>query len=196
VRGDGRAFLIAAAVYAIGRIVVEELRGDAGRGIYLGLSSGQIFSLLVLAAIAAGLGLGRIPPGPQGPSGRRRGDDRRRRARPRARGLARRGRARAAHRAAGSCAQWTSAESAIRPAAAARAAGSCARWTSTEPAVRPAAAPRAAGSCAQWTSAESAVRPAAAPRAATARRNPAGGGATRATAVHAHHDPGAARGPR
>jgi prolipoprotein diacylglyceryltransferase len=62
VRGDGRVFVIAAAAYAIGRIAIEELRGDAGRGIYLGLSSGQIFSLLVLAAIAAGLALRRIRP--------------------------------------------------------------------------------------------------------------------------------------
>ncbi|HEX3481480.1 MAG TPA: prolipoprotein diacylglyceryl transferase family protein [Kofleriaceae bacterium] len=61
-RDDGRVFLIAAAVYAIGRIGIEELRGDAGRGIYLGLSSGQIFSLIVLAAIAAGIWLRRVRP--------------------------------------------------------------------------------------------------------------------------------------
>jgi prolipoprotein diacylglyceryltransferase len=53
-RGDGRVFLVAAAVYAVGRILIEALRGDAGRGIYLGCSSGQIFSILVLAAIACG----------------------------------------------------------------------------------------------------------------------------------------------
>ena len=52
-RTDGAAFLLAAATYAIGRLIVEMLRGDAGRGIYAGLSSGQIFSLLVLLAIAA-----------------------------------------------------------------------------------------------------------------------------------------------
>ena len=61
-RDDGRVFLIAAAVYAIGRLGIEELRGDAGRGIYLGLSSGQIFSLIVLAAIATGVWLRRVRP--------------------------------------------------------------------------------------------------------------------------------------
>src|ERR1043166_8268844 len=54
-RSDGRVFLLAAAMYAIGRLTVEDLRGDTGRGIYLGLSSGQIFSWLLLVAIAAGL---------------------------------------------------------------------------------------------------------------------------------------------
>jgi prolipoprotein diacylglyceryltransferase len=53
-RADGRLFLVAAALYAFGRIIVEGYRGDAGRGIYLGLSSGQIFSLAVVAAIAFG----------------------------------------------------------------------------------------------------------------------------------------------
>lgn len=52
-RKDGTLFLVAAATYAVGRILIETLRGDAGRGIYAGLSSGQIFSLLVLLAIAA-----------------------------------------------------------------------------------------------------------------------------------------------
>lgn len=52
-RKDGHVFLAAAATYAIGRLIIETLRGDAGRGIYAGLSSGQIFSLLVLLAIAA-----------------------------------------------------------------------------------------------------------------------------------------------
>ncbi|CAN5921357.1 hypothetical protein BH11MYX3_BH11MYX3_47550 [soil metagenome] len=56
---DGRVFLAAAATYAVGRIVVEVFRGDLGRGIYFGLSSGQIFSLCVLVAIAAGLALTR-----------------------------------------------------------------------------------------------------------------------------------------
>ena len=53
-RRHGRLFLFAAATYALGRLGVEALRGDAGRGIYLGLSSGQIFSLAVLAVIALG----------------------------------------------------------------------------------------------------------------------------------------------
>lgn len=52
-RKDGELFVVAAATYAIGRLAIETLRGDAGRGIYAGLSSGQIFSLLVLLAIAA-----------------------------------------------------------------------------------------------------------------------------------------------
>ena len=56
----GRVFLVTAAVYAIGRIVIEDFRGDTGRGIYLGLASGQIFSLLVLATIAIGLTLRRV----------------------------------------------------------------------------------------------------------------------------------------
>lgn len=48
----GRVFLAAAATYAVGRIGIECLRGDVGRGIYAGLSSGQIFSLFLLVAIA------------------------------------------------------------------------------------------------------------------------------------------------
>jgi hypothetical protein len=53
---EGRMFLVAAATYALARlVVVEPLRGDAGRGIYAGISSGQIFSVLVLVAIAARL---------------------------------------------------------------------------------------------------------------------------------------------
>jgi prolipoprotein diacylglyceryltransferase len=52
-RKDGELFVLAAATYAIGRLAIELLRGDAGRGIYAGVSSGQIFSLLVLLAIAA-----------------------------------------------------------------------------------------------------------------------------------------------
>ncbi|HEU4733486.1 MAG TPA: prolipoprotein diacylglyceryl transferase family protein [Kofleriaceae bacterium] len=54
-RHEGELFLLAAATYAIGRLAIEALRGDAGRGIYAGLSSGQIFSLLVLLAIGARL---------------------------------------------------------------------------------------------------------------------------------------------
>jgi phosphatidylglycerol:prolipoprotein diacylglycerol transferase len=61
-RRDGRIFLIAACAYALGRIAIEDLRGDAGRGIYAGLSSGQIFSLLVLVAIAAVHALRRFRP--------------------------------------------------------------------------------------------------------------------------------------
>ena len=50
---EGRVFLVVAAAYALGRLPIEALRGDAGRGIYFGLSSGQIFSLAVLLAIGA-----------------------------------------------------------------------------------------------------------------------------------------------
>ncbi len=55
----GRVFLVAAVTYAVGRIAIERFRGDAGRGLYAGLSSGQIFSILALAAIAGGLVLAR-----------------------------------------------------------------------------------------------------------------------------------------
>ncbi len=48
---EGRVFLVVAAAYALGRLPIEALRGDAGRGIYFGLSSGQIFSICVLLAI-------------------------------------------------------------------------------------------------------------------------------------------------
>jgi prolipoprotein diacylglyceryltransferase len=55
-RKDGQLFLVAAATYSLGRLlIIEPLRGDAGRGIHAGLSSGQIFSLLVLATIGARL---------------------------------------------------------------------------------------------------------------------------------------------
>jgi prolipoprotein diacylglyceryltransferase len=52
-RRDGQVFLVAATTYSIGRLFNEMLRGDAGRGIYAGFSSGQIFCMLVLLAIAA-----------------------------------------------------------------------------------------------------------------------------------------------
>jgi prolipoprotein diacylglyceryltransferase len=59
-RREGAVFLVAAATYALARLcIVEPLRGDAERGIYGGLSSGQIFSLLVLVAIAARLVVAR-----------------------------------------------------------------------------------------------------------------------------------------
>jgi phosphatidylglycerol:prolipoprotein diacylglycerol transferase len=53
VRRDGDLFVMAAATYAIGRLGIELVRGDAERGVYAGVSSGQIFCLLVLAAITA-----------------------------------------------------------------------------------------------------------------------------------------------
>jgi phosphatidylglycerol:prolipoprotein diacylglycerol transferase len=49
----GNLFLAAATIYAIGRFFIEALRGDAGRGVYAGISSGQLFSLVVLFAIGA-----------------------------------------------------------------------------------------------------------------------------------------------
>jgi prolipoprotein diacylglyceryltransferase len=50
---DGRAFATFLAVYAAGRFTVELVRGDAGRGRALGLSTGQWVSCALLAAIAA-----------------------------------------------------------------------------------------------------------------------------------------------
>ncbi len=58
-RREGRVFVAAIAIYAIGRLGIETLRGDLGRGIYGGLSSGQLFSLAVLAVIAAGFVISR-----------------------------------------------------------------------------------------------------------------------------------------
>jgi phosphatidylglycerol:prolipoprotein diacylglycerol transferase len=52
-RRDGELFLIAAVTYALGRICIELVRGDAERGVYHGVSSGQIFCVCVLAAVAA-----------------------------------------------------------------------------------------------------------------------------------------------
>ncbi|MFO0761923.1 MAG: prolipoprotein diacylglyceryl transferase family protein [Byssovorax sp.] len=50
-RGRGFLFLGAAGLYAIGRFAIEALRGDADRGILLGLSTSQIVSVLLLLAI-------------------------------------------------------------------------------------------------------------------------------------------------
>ncbi|MEO8701952.1 MAG: prolipoprotein diacylglyceryl transferase family protein [Kofleriaceae bacterium] len=58
-RRRGRVFLAGAAVYSLGRIAIETVRGDLGRGIHLGMSSGQIFSLVVLATIGLGVLLTR-----------------------------------------------------------------------------------------------------------------------------------------
>jgi len=52
---EGRVFVVIAGAYALGRLPIEALRGDMGRGIYFGLSSGQIFSLAVLLAIGVTL---------------------------------------------------------------------------------------------------------------------------------------------
>src|SRR3569833_3842161 len=58
-RTEGRAFLAAAVTYAVGRLLIECVRGDVGRGVYGGLSSGQIVCLLVLLAIAVRFALSR-----------------------------------------------------------------------------------------------------------------------------------------
>ncbi|HVV85789.1 MAG TPA: prolipoprotein diacylglyceryl transferase family protein [Kofleriaceae bacterium] len=55
--GDGRVFLAAAATYAAARLGIENLRGDETRGVYAGLSSGQLYALAVLAAIGGAVAL-------------------------------------------------------------------------------------------------------------------------------------------
>ncbi|WP_437992932.1 prolipoprotein diacylglyceryl transferase [Sorangium sp. So ce145] len=61
VRGhrDGRAFGTWLALYAAGRFFIELLRGDAGRGVYGGLSTGQLVSLALLLGLAAAVVLAR-----------------------------------------------------------------------------------------------------------------------------------------
>jgi prolipoprotein diacylglyceryltransferase len=55
VRGhrDGRAFCTWLGVYAVGRFLIEFIRGDRSRGIYGGLSSAQFISIAILLGIAA-----------------------------------------------------------------------------------------------------------------------------------------------
>ncbi|XXY46865.1 prolipoprotein diacylglyceryl transferase family protein [Sorangium sp. So ce269] len=55
VRGhrDGRAFGTWLALYAAGRFGIELVRGDAGRGVYGGLSTAQLVSLALLLGLAA-----------------------------------------------------------------------------------------------------------------------------------------------
>lgn len=54
---DGRVFLGTAAGYAVGRFFIELLRGDLDRGIFWGgLSTSQLTSLAVLAAVLITLG--------------------------------------------------------------------------------------------------------------------------------------------
>lgn len=50
-RGEGRVFAALLAGYAVGRIAIESLRGDAGRGFVGPLSSAQLWSLIMLAAL-------------------------------------------------------------------------------------------------------------------------------------------------
>jgi len=48
-RRNGSIILVFLAVYALGRFFIELLRGDATRGLYLGLSTAQYISLAMLA---------------------------------------------------------------------------------------------------------------------------------------------------
>lgn len=48
---DGRAFATWIAAYAVGRFLIEFIRGDSSRGIYAGLSSAQFVSLGLLCAV-------------------------------------------------------------------------------------------------------------------------------------------------
>ena len=50
---NGLVFAVAAALYAIGRIVVEAFRGDLDRGVFLGMSTSQLVSALVLLLVVA-----------------------------------------------------------------------------------------------------------------------------------------------
>ena len=54
--GRGHVFVAAAALYAAARLAIENLRGDEARGLFAGLSSGQLFAVAVLLAIAGALG--------------------------------------------------------------------------------------------------------------------------------------------
>ena len=51
-RRDGRTFAAVIAGYSVGRLLIENVRGDAGRGIHGPFSAAQIVFALVLAAIA------------------------------------------------------------------------------------------------------------------------------------------------
>jgi prolipoprotein diacylglyceryltransferase len=51
-RRDGSAFLLWVSLYAAGRFLLEFLRGDVTRGLYLGLSSAQYISLAVGGLVA------------------------------------------------------------------------------------------------------------------------------------------------
>ncbi len=59
--GRGRVFLAAAVAYAVARLGIESLRGDDARGYLAGMSSGQVFALALLGAVALGAAVrGRI----------------------------------------------------------------------------------------------------------------------------------------
>jgi prolipoprotein diacylglyceryltransferase len=52
-RRDGRAFATFLVTYAVGRFVIEFLRGDPDRGLALGLSTAQWVSVAIIAALVA-----------------------------------------------------------------------------------------------------------------------------------------------
>lgn len=54
-RRHGRVFLAIALTYGAGRLVIEMFRGDVSRGLVGAMSTGQIFSLLLLVAAVAAL---------------------------------------------------------------------------------------------------------------------------------------------
>ncbi|MGK4006812.1 prolipoprotein diacylglyceryl transferase family protein [Sorangium sp. So ce1036] len=59
---DGRAFATWLALYAAGRFLIELLRGDAGRGVYGGLSTAQLVSLALLVGLGAAVVRARRAP--------------------------------------------------------------------------------------------------------------------------------------
>jgi prolipoprotein diacylglyceryltransferase len=63
---SGAAFRAWLAVYAAGRFTIELLRGDADRGLYLGLSTAQWVSVSVLVALVASW-RARVPRERRGP---------------------------------------------------------------------------------------------------------------------------------
>lgn len=50
---DGTVFLLAASMYAIGRSLIESLRGDTDRGVFAFVSTSQLVSVAVLIAVLA-----------------------------------------------------------------------------------------------------------------------------------------------
>jgi prolipoprotein diacylglyceryltransferase len=54
-RAQGRVFWAVAAIYGAGRLVIEMFRGDVSRGLVGDFSTGQIFSLLLIAVSLATL---------------------------------------------------------------------------------------------------------------------------------------------
>lgn len=68
-RRDGQAFRVWLMSYAIGRFLLESLRGDPSRGLYLGLSSAQWLSLVIGLLVALQWWWPRAPgPAPRQPA--------------------------------------------------------------------------------------------------------------------------------